>query len=63
MTHQIAFSPDGRVLAAGYVDGAVVLWDVASGSMLRSETNIAEEIYTLDWSPQGDILVTARPQG
>ena len=59
MTHGIAFSPDGKLLAAGYVDGAVVLWNVSNGTERQSMRNVATEIYTVDWSPQGDVLVTA----
>src|SRR5262249_49173122 len=59
MTHQLAFSPDGKVLAAGYVDGTLALWDVASGALLRSQPAGAQEVYTVDWSPMGDVLVTA----
>src|SRR5262249_52266321 len=59
MTQELAFSPDGKVLAAGYVDGTVALWDVASGALLRSQASGGAEVYTLDWSPAGDVLVTA----
>src|SRR5262249_11411252 len=59
MTHELAFSPDGKVLAAGYVDGTVALWEVASGALLRSQPTGATEVFTVDWSPAGDVLVTA----
>lgn len=59
MTHGIAFSPDGKWLAAGYVDGAVVIWNVSDGSERRTMNNVAKEIYAVDWSPNGDVLVTA----
>jgi dipeptidyl aminopeptidase/acylaminoacyl peptidase len=59
MTHNIVFSPDGKLLAAGYVDGAVVLWNMSNGTERFSLRNVATEIYTVDWSPKGDVLVTA----
>lgn len=69
MTHELAFRPDGKVLAVTYVDGAFATWDVATGEMLRSQPADAlgkpfkfapdKELYTLDWSPKGDVLVTA----
>jgi WD40 repeat protein len=72
MSHELAFSPDGQVLAVAYVDGAVALWDVASGEMLRMQPTDADDttrpitpnnpnkdLLTLDWSPKGDVLVTA----
>jgi WD40 repeat protein len=31
----LAFAPDGKKLAASYYDGAVVLWDAATGKQLR----------------------------
>lgn len=59
MTHELAFHPGGETIAAGYVDGAVALWDVETGELRHLRENAAAEIYTLDWSPDGDLLVTA----
>lgn len=56
-TREIAFSRDGKTLAAGYVDGMVALWDVASGE-LRARASACEEVFSLDWNPKGDLLVT-----
>jgi WD40 repeat protein len=63
MTMGIAFSPDGKVLAAAYRDGVIGLWDVASGKMLHEAKSDAKELFTVAWSPRGDLLVTAGFQG
>jgi RNA polymerase sigma factor (sigma-70 family) len=63
MTQEIAFSPDGKTLAAGYVEGEVGLWDVATGKKLRSAATGGAEVYSVDWSPKGDVLVTAGREG
>ena len=59
MTQEVAFSPDGRTLAEGYVDGAVALWDVATGKLLHSTPSGCEEVYSVDWSPKGDVLASS----
>jgi WD40 repeat protein len=46
-----------------YVDGSVALWKVADGSLLHLRRTGAQEIYSLDWSPRGDVLVTSGRQG
>jgi len=58
-TQELAFSPDGKKLAVGYVDGTISLWDVAKGELLHAKVSGGTEVYTLDWSPKGDLLVTA----
>jgi WD40 repeat protein len=55
MTQEIRFSPTGTVLATTYVDGTLGLWDVASGKSLQEVKATAEELYTVDWSPRGDL--------
>ena len=57
MSQELKFRPDGRVLAVAYVDGGVGLWDVAEGTPLRDGPTGSQEVYTLDWSPAGDVLV------
>jgi WD40 repeat protein len=63
MTQEIKFSPDGKILATGYVDGTIGLWDVATGKLLRSAESLCKEVYTVDWTPRGDVLVTAGREG
>lgn len=63
MTQGIAFSPDSKVLAATYVDGAVALWDVATGKSLHEEKSGAQELFCVDWSPDGELLVTGGLRG
>jgi len=63
MTQGLKFSPDGKQLAVGYVDGTVGLWDVNTGKLARSAPAKVEEVYEVDWTPKGDLLVTAGRQG
>jgi WD40 repeat protein len=59
LPHEVRFRPDGKVLAVGYADGCVRLWSVPDGKLLREAKAEAEEVFTLDWSPRGDLLATA----
>jgi WD40 repeat protein len=58
-SHELAFHPTGKKLAIAYVDGTVVVWDVSTGQALSEAKPGAEEIYALDWSPDGKLLVSS----
>ena len=63
MTQELQFDPTGRRLAVSYCDARVGLWDVATGKLLHLRDTGAEEIYTVDWSPDGEMLAAAGLQG
>ena len=47
-----------ETLAVVYVDGQLVLWDVQTGKLKKSIQAWADELYTVDWTPDGSMLVT-----
>src|SRR5580698_1222749 len=54
----VAFSPDGSILASGGRDGAVKLWNLASGSELRTLGG-SGQITSTAFSPDGRIVASA----
>jgi hypothetical protein len=62
--NDVAFSPDGELLASASYDNTVRLWDVASGEQ-RGEplteplTGHTDDVYEVDFSPDGKLLASA----
>ena len=59
----VAFSPDGRRLASAGLDGAVRLWDPATGAELAALTGHTGAVATVAFSPDGRRLASAGLDG
>ena len=49
----LAFSPDGKTLAAGSYGGVVRLWDASAGKLIREMKASEPAVVALAWSPDG----------
>jgi ribosome assembly protein SQT1 len=53
----VAFSADGALLATGGLDGAVRVWDGATGALLRSLDGPADGVEWVAWHPRGHVVL------
>src|SRR5262249_31387991 len=57
--HYLAFSPDGRTIAAGSPGGLVKIWDATTGSKRSTLKGQASPLHALCYSPDGRVVATA----
>jgi WD40 repeat protein len=59
----IALNPDGTILAAGYLDSTIKLWDIETGEQLTILTGHSERVTSLAFSPDGTLLASGGTDG
>ncbi len=55
----LAFSPDGRLLATASYDRRIHLWDVRSSRLLHTLRDHSDAVYGVAFSPDGRLLASA----
>ena len=55
----VAVAPDGRSFATGSADGAVKLWDTATGELKYTYTGHEQHVIGLGFTPDGRRLISA----
>jgi sugar lactone lactonase YvrE len=61
--NSVAFSPDGRTLAASCVNGTIILWDASEGSEIRTLQGHLYFASSVAFSPDGRTLATGSYDG
>src|SRR5206468_3023688 len=54
----LAWSPDGRTLAAASADMTIRLWETVTGSQLRQLIGHTDGVCSVAWSPDGKTLAS-----
>jgi WD40 repeat protein len=62
-TLRMAWSFDGRLIATGGVEGTVQISESEAGRLLLVYREHTDQIGSLAWCPNADVLATAEPEG
>ena len=61
--YDVAFSPDGRILASGSYDKTVKLWDLANESPVKTLHGHQDQVFRIAFSPDGRSLASCSGDG
>jgi len=56
--NEVAWSPNGQILASGYSDNTIRLWDVKKGKLIKTLKGHIDKVHGVAWSPDGHILAS-----
>ena len=59
VTYDVAFSPDGEMVASSGANHTIKLWDVSTGDNLRTLVGHSDVVYRIAFSADGQLLVSA----
>jgi WD40 repeat protein len=59
----MALSPNGEIVAGGYNDGKVKLWDVETRKVIATWTEHTDVVFTLCWSADGERVASGSWDG
>lgn len=59
----LVFSPDNKLLSAGYPDGSVWIWDASTGKTVRNFKSSTNSIWSLSFDPTSKSLAVADGNG
>jgi WD40 repeat protein len=59
----VAFSPDGRLIACADGYGLIYIWDVTTGELLATLHGHSKAVSTISFSPDGRVLASGGLDG
>ncbi|HNY22708.1 MAG TPA: WD40 repeat domain-containing protein [Treponemataceae bacterium] len=56
--YSVAYSPDGKLLAAGYDNNQIRIWDAKKGTLMRTLSGHTGTVWSVAFSPDGKTLIS-----